>query len=177
MGHIKGLTELGVETNPEYMGGWLERLGGFILNFANIELITYQYLNVLEATEEEFIKNVDSFLSTRIDRVTDLINQSTDLTDPVKSEMIELWSRVKELSKWRNRIAHNPILPTWKPGSDSENSPPDVLGIPDMKQMKNSRISDSISTEAMDALISDTYNLAHRLHTLMKKAQNSLTKG
>ena len=177
MGHIKGLTELGVETNPEYMGGWLERLGGFILNFANIELITYQYLNVLEATEEEFIKNVDSFLSTRIDRVTDLINQSTDLTDPVKSEMIELWSRVKELSKWRNRIAHNPILPTWKPGSDSENSPPDVLGIPDMKQMKNSRISDSISTEAMDALISDTYNLAHRLHTLMKKARNSLTKG
>jgi hypothetical protein len=174
MGFIKGLTNIGVDTNPKYMGQWHEKVGAFILNFANIELITYQYLNVLEATEEGFNKNIDSFLSARIDRVTRLLDQTTGISNDVKAEMLTHWSRVKELSKWRNRIAHNPVLPTWKPGSDSNHSPPDVLGIPDMKQMKKTRISNSISIEAMDALISDTFGLAHSLITLMKlKIHNS----
>jgi len=168
MSFIEGLKNIGVDTNPDYMGVWPHKIGSFVLNFANLELITYQYLNSLEATEENFNKNIDKFLNYRIDRVLNLIQESTNLDVDVKEEMITHWKRVKDLSKWRNRIAHNPVLPTWKPGSDSENSPPDVLGIPDMKQIKINRISDSISLEAMDALINDTFGLANRLLNLMK---------
>ena len=124
---------VGADSNPTYLGRWPEKLGGFILNFANLEFLTYQYLNRLEVTEEEFLKNTDKLLVVRIDRVTSLIEALTNISDETRSEILELWGVVRDLANWRNRIAHNPILPTWKPGSDHDASPPDVLGIPDMK--------------------------------------------
>ncbi len=168
MSFVEGLKNIGADANPDYLGVWPHKLGSFILNFANLELITYQYLNSLEATEKEFDENIGKFLSQRIDRVLYLIEESNELGIDVKEEMSKHWNRVKELSKWRNRIAHNPVLPTWKSSRDSNNSPPDVLGIPDMKQIKTNRTSDSLSLEAMDALINDTFGLGNRLLKLMK---------
>ena len=80
------------------------------------------------------------------------------------------------MAKWRNRIAHNPVLPTWKPGSDPENSPPDVLGIPDMKQIpKELKVSDSISLKGLGLLSDETVRVAGRLHELSNTLKNTLT--
>ena len=95
-----------------------------MLNFANVEFISYKYLDSLEKTEEAFLKNTGKLLSQRIKRIEELLEA---LDFPNKAEILELWGQIRELAKWRNRIAHNPVLPTWKPGSDPENSPPDVL--------------------------------------------------
>lgn len=111
---------------------WCQLIGFYMLNFANVELISYKYLDSLEKTEKAFLKDTEKFLSQRISRIEKLIGASDF---PNKIEIIELWGQIRELAKWRNRIAHNPVLPTWKPGSDPENSPPDVLGIPDMKEI------------------------------------------
>ncbi len=135
--------------NPPYMGEWPFLVGQYMLNFGAIELLSFQYLNFLEANRVDFNKNLDQLLGTRINRIVDLINQSQQISAPDKDEIISVWQDAKKLAKWRNRIAHNPVLPTWKPGSDSEHSPPDLLGIPDMRQLKSSNVSDAISPQGM----------------------------
>jgi len=149
MEDLNGLTEMEIVLNPPYMGEWPFLVGQYMLNFGAIELLSFQYLNFLEANRVDFNKNLDQLLGTRINRIVDLINQSQQISAPDKDEIISVWQDAKKLAKWRNRIAHNPVLPTWKPGSDSEHSPPDLLGIPDMRQLKSSNVSDAISPQGM----------------------------
>jgi hypothetical protein len=171
MGHIQGITNLGLDRNKSYMLEWCRLIGFYMLNFANVELISYKYLDSLEKTEEAFPKNLKKLLSQRINRIEKLVNASDN---PNKTEIIELWEQIRKLSKWRNRIAHNPVLPTWKPGSDPENSPPDVLGIPDMRQISEvSKILDSLSLEGLALLNDETVRVAGKLHEFsntLKKA-------
>ena len=127
--------------------------------------------NLTLPTEDNFLKNTSKLLSPRISRIEELVKQK-ELEQ--KTEIIDLWSKVKELSKWRNRIAHNPVLPTWKPGSDSENSPPDLLGIPDMKQVsKESKITNSISLKGLNKLNNATVELAEKLHELSEAIKHT----
>ena len=164
MSHLKSLTNLGVEINPRFLGDWPTKIGSYMLNFAGIELISYQYLNTLEKTREDFNKNLDKLLSPRIKRILELVSDSSAIEDSHKDEIKSLWETVKELAVWRNRIAHNPVVPNWKPGNDSEKNPPDLIGILDMKQLKTSDISDSISLEGLNKLIDETCEVARRLH-------------
>jgi hypothetical protein len=168
MGHIKGLTNLGVAKNEAYMEPWLRQIGMFIINFGAIELVSYKYLNLFEATEGDFLNNIDKFLSKRIEKLV----KERSLEN--KEEILCNWDNAKELAKWRNRIAHNPVLPTWKPGSDSDNSPPDLLGIPDMKQInKENKISDSISLEGLGKLNDATVEIAEALNALSEDLKNA----
>jgi hypothetical protein len=170
--HLEGLTKLGVDLNPPHLGDWPYRIGQFILNFGAIEWLSYQYLNALEDARAEFDKNLDRLLFARIDRVLELVGASPKFSDADKAEVRSLWGEAKELARWRNRIAHNPVLPTWKPGSDSHRDPPDLIGIPDMKQLKSGGgISDSLSIEAMSKLVGESFDLAHRLHAAVRKLE------
>jgi hypothetical protein len=162
MGHLGGLSRLGVELNPPHMGDWPWKIGQFVLNFGAIELMSYQYLNSLEATRDDFDRNLDRLLGPRIDRIVALL-AATVLPQPAKAEMLAAWLEAKELSKWRNRIAHNPVLPTWKT-SDPDKEPPDLIGIPDIKQLKGSDGTDSISRKSMEMLIDASADLGKRLH-------------
>jgi hypothetical protein len=171
MNHIKGITNLGLERNQSYMVEWCRLIGFYMLNFANVELISYKYLDSLEKTEEAFLKNTEKSLSQRINRIEELIGS---LDFPPKAEILQLWCQIRELAKWRNKIAHNPVLLTWKPGSDLENSQPDVLGIPDIKQIsKESKISDSISLKNLSLLNDETVRVAARLHEMSQTLNNA----
>lgn len=170
MGHLHRLSNLGVELNPAHMGDWPWKIGQFILNFGAIELMSYQYLNSLEETRDEFNRNLDRLLGPRIDRILELIVDSKLLLSE-KSEIQALWLEAKELSPWRNRIAHNPVLPTWKT-SDPSRDPPDLIGIPDMHQLKGSDESNSISRALMDKLIAASADLGRRIHAASVKLKD-----
>ena len=163
---------MGVVLNAPYLGAWPTKIGSLILNFGGIELITYQQLTLLEASREEFVKNIDRLLGKRIDRLVALLAATSKLQEAERTDAIELWERARELSVWRNRIAHNPALPTWKPGSNSDTEPPDVLGIPDFKQFKDGTASDSIPMELMDKLINESASVAKKLHAVSVKLQS-----
>lgn len=171
MNHVKGITNLGLERNQQYMKEWCQLIGVFMLNFANVELVSYKYLNSLEETEEAFLKNTKKILSKRIKRIEDLI---VVLDSPNKVEIVELWGKIRELVKWRNKIAHNPVLPVWRPGSDPENSSLDFIGIPDIKEIsKESKITDSISLKDLGRLNDEIVKVAGRLYELSNKLQNA----
>lgn len=164
MTHLRALANMGVVFNSTHLGEWPLKIGQFILNFGAIELISYQHLNALEPTREVFNLNADRLLSQRLDRIQTLLEQSTNMSRAEKETVNSLWAEARALSMWRNRIAHNPVLPTWKPGSDSEHDPPDLMGIPDMKQVKVGDVSDSISLDGLQRLIDETAAVAGRLH-------------
>lgn len=173
MAHLRGLANLGVELNPAHMGEWPWKIGQYMLNFGAIELMSYQYLNSLEATRLEFDKNLDRLLSARIDRILQLVKESKTIANEDKAEIEALWLEARELSHWRNRIAHNPVLPTWKPGSDPNRDPPDLIGVPDMRQLKSSDETDSISLRAMNMLIDASADLGKRIHAASAKLQGA----
>jgi hypothetical protein len=164
MSELNGLAQMGVVLNARYMGNWADMIGRFIVNFGGIELLSYQQLLLLEASHDDFTKNLDRLLSKRIERLVQLIKESNKLSEEECANAIDLWEEAKEFSKWRNRIAHNPVLPTWKAGSNPDTSPPDLLGIPDFKQLKDGNTSNSIPTELMTKMIDESAALAQRLH-------------
>jgi hypothetical protein len=110
-------------------------------------------------------------LSGRIQRIQDLVRDSSTIPQALKAELYSLWSQASDLSQWRNRIAHNPVLPTWKV-SNPEKDPPDLIGIPDMKQLKQSNVTDSISLDGLDRLIDATVKVAQRLHAAANGLQS-----
>lgn len=164
MTHLKGLSKLQAEINPRYLGAWTTKIGAYMLNFTGIELISYKYLNALEVTREDFDRNLKKLLPARIDRIVELVQRSEAFDEVNRQLICRLWERVKELAKWRNRIAHNPVLPTWKPGSNSQTDPPDLIGIPDMRQLKGRNVSDSISLDGINKLINETLTIAKELN-------------
>jgi hypothetical protein len=169
MAHLKGLTNLGVELNPPHLGDWPRTIGSYMMNFAAIELISFHYLDKLEETRADFDKNLNRMLSERIDRILQLITGSSKVHKSDKDNFELLWRECRELSKWRNRIAHNPVLPTWKPESNTNLDPPDLIGIPDMRQLQSGDISNSISLQGMQKLVLASADLGKRLHEAAQK--------
>jgi hypothetical protein len=168
MQELDSLASMGTVLNASWIGDWPHKVGQYMLNFGAIELISYQHLAILEPSREEFNQNLDHLLSLRIDRICQLIDNSKNLTDASRLEIKSLWSRAKDLAAWRNRIAHNPVLPTWHAGSDAEHSPPDLLGIPDVKQLKFSNATNSISIEGLNQLIDASAKLGQQLNDASK---------
>ncbi len=168
MAHLRSLATLSVELNSKHFGTWPLKIGQYMLNCAAIELISYQYLNALESTRDDFNKNLDRLLFGRIQRIRELVQQSSTIDPTQKAEIDSLWSDATELSQWRNRIAHNPVLPTWI-DSDPQKDPPDLMGIPDMKQLKKGNVTDSISLDGLNKLIDATADIGQRLNTAARK--------
>lgn len=173
MKELEGLISMGMVLNAGWIGDWPHKVGQYMLNFGAIEIFSYQHLAILESSRVEFNQNLDRLLSSRIDRICQLIEHFPRLTTEEKAEIKALWSEAKDLSTWRNRIAHNPLLPTWYPGSDSEHSPPDLMGVPDMKQLKLSNFTDSLSIEGLDKLIDASAKLGQRLHEISTKLRTA----
>jgi hypothetical protein len=173
MQRARGLAEMGVVLNAPYLGAWADRIGRFILNFGGIELLSYQHLLLLESSHEAFVENLDRLLGNRIDRLIMLLSSTPLLSPEEIPGAIELWKDAREFSKWRNRIAHNPVLPTWKPGSNADKDPPDLLGIPDFRQFKEGTTSDSIPIELMDRMIDESASLAGKLHDLSRRLRTN----
>lgn len=174
MSALDGLASMGVVLNPPYVGDWPQKVGQYMLNFGAIEMFSYQHLILLEPTRADFNRNLDRLLSQRIERISQLLDASKTIDESTKAYLRSLWADAKDLAAWRNRIAHNPVLPTWKPGSDSEKNPPDLLGVPDMKQMKTSNVSDSISLEGMNKLVNASAELGQRLHAASEKLRGQV---
>ena len=168
MSHLRSLTNLDIAVNPKFLGIWPEKVGRYMLNFATIELISYQYLDKLEVTREDFNRNLDKFLSQRIERIQHLVKVSSAIPQALKDEIESLWSAVSDLSEWRNRIAHNALVAAWKQ-SNPATDPPDLIGIPDVKQLKKGNLTDSISMDRLNKLMDDTAAVAHSLNSAAKK--------
>lgn len=79
---------------------WRDLVGGFILAFGEIELVTYRLWNGLFAEEIP----PDNFC-----RRTERIIKQLKISNPNNETVINLLNQAVELAKKRNIIAHNPL--------------------------------------------------------------------
>ena len=94
-------------TNVPDMSLWSQSIGGLIINFGGFEFQTLRWLQVLGG-EAAAMKARGQRLSQRIDDLLALLTAS-NFSAEIQIEARALWQEVKELSKFRNRVAHNPI--------------------------------------------------------------------
>ncbi len=98
---------------PEYvkpvdMSTWAECVGGLILNFGIAEFQTVRWIDLL-AGADTVVALRTKMLGPRITAAKDLIDSSA-IPDDQKSLAHDLWDELKELTRIRNRIAHNPLV-------------------------------------------------------------------
>jgi hypothetical protein len=86
---------------------WSQSIGGLIINFGGIEFQALRWLELLGG-EQTAIDARRQKLSQRIEAVKALIDSSS-LSASAQLRARELWAEVSQLSRTRNRIAHNPI--------------------------------------------------------------------
>lgn len=115
-------------TNVPDMSLWSQSIGGLIINFGGLEFQTLRWLQVLGG-ESAAVKARGQKLSQRIDAVLTLLAASSVSTEK-QVEAVALWQEVKELSKIRNRIAHNPLCLGRDPKTNEAN-----FSVIDLKKM------------------------------------------
>jgi hypothetical protein len=108
---------------------WSQSIGGLIINFGQIEFQTLRWLQLLGG-ESAAISARRHKLSRRINAVTGLITCSR-LPAEKQVRAHELWTEISELSRTRNRIAHNPICVGLHPQTGKP-----VLSVIDLHQME-----------------------------------------
>ena len=94
-------------TDVPDMSLWSQSIGGLIINFGGLEFQTLRWLQVLGG-EAAAMKARGQRLSKRIDALLVLLTAS-NFSAEIQIEARTLWQEVKDLSEFRNRIAHNPI--------------------------------------------------------------------
>ena len=115
-------------TNIPDMSLWSQSIGGLIINFGGLEFQTLRWLQILGG-ETAAMKARGQRLSQRIDVVLTLLAAS-NISPEKQVEAIALWQEVKELSRIRNRIAHNPLCLGRDPNTDEAN-----FSVIDLKKM------------------------------------------
>jgi hypothetical protein len=90
------------------MSVWAQCVGGLILNFGTAEFQTLRWIEVLAGAEAALAKR-RSLFGERISAAKELIDASMI---PSENKLLahDLWDELKELSKFRNQIAHNPLV-------------------------------------------------------------------
>jgi hypothetical protein len=106
--------------NPSETEPWLEPIGKLITNFGAIELHTYWWLNALSNspdTSKQFLKKKKPF-KQRVERIIVFLDGLA--SKPLKTKAITAWEQALDLAKFRNSIAHSPLV-FYRPhdGSDS----------------------------------------------------------
>lgn len=101
-------------------------VGKLIVNFGYIEYETYLWLACLK---DSLVGLEDTGLFGN--RAKRLLGDLSKINHSLRDQAIERWNKALDIAKFRNRIAHNPIVFGWS-GSDQVGAP-DFLAVMDTK--------------------------------------------
>lgn len=161
-GHTDSLRKMGVYSDADYLHPWAEKIGHFILTFGGIEFVTHKYLVLLETDLATLDADLGLLLQPRIDRILELLTEATHLPQSGRELAIRDWGEVKKMCRWRNHIAHNPVVPYW--GSDKIPSldPPEGITMPDLRRLQAGG-GVHLDLKTLSELVEISANLSRRL--------------
>lgn len=144
-------------------------LGKFLINFSAIECIAYDWLINLESSSDLKEKYFKEPFAARVDIILRLI-KSKNITFSLRKRIQRQWRATKDMAKFRNVIAHNPIVMVWE--NSNADGPPDTVGIPVMKNYKKNKFDfiPIADTEFLRTAIDDAARIAEDLINLKKEA-------
>ncbi len=151
---------------------WADQIGRMLLNFGTVELQVFFWLETLSDDSEEVIKASKIQFSQRLHRVIKLVKQK-GFNKEDEEKILEILRHTEELSKFRNSIAHNPLLFSWV-GREPDGKP-DNIGVPSFRKSKSDNTAFTIvplcSLEklkrAVDAVHENANNLAETFEDLI----------
>jgi hypothetical protein len=120
----------GYGVNPSGSDPWLTAIGKLVVNFGALEAQTYFWLAQLRGTVPLPDADMKRLFGPRVDTILSLVPADPHAS-PHLTGVQDGWDKAKELSKFRNQIAHSPIVFGWK---GPENGAPDFLKVLDFKE-------------------------------------------
>lgn len=161
--------------NPSQGSGFVEAVGKLITNFGGIEF--YSHIWVIELSRDEIVTDlaVELPLSKRIDLVNELVDRER-MPKRWKAESTKLWTRAKKLSETRNIVAHSPIPYSWR--DRPADGPPDLIGIPNMKQIRRRHGGRLPITPLPDlhTIIDELVSIGESLDSQLNQYRDELTR-
>lgn len=162
---IAAFARMGHFRDSKYLKPWADEIGALLVNFGGLEILTYRYFVLLQSSAEAMQRFLKLQLSPRIDHVIRLLDQATTLPETERQLAIRDWNEVLKMTEWRNHIAHNPVLPYWRPDQDLSVEPPEGVMMPDIRDLPFGRPGVCVSLELLQELVAVSANLSRRLNT------------
>jgi len=150
-------------------------MGKLIMNFGGVEFLTYCLIDQLCDNSTDHDTALDQLFMKRFERIEALARQQ-HMPDEVLSDIEKVRGTVCVLAKLRNRIAHNPIVQSWK-GKDIEGKP-GSFGIIDMKSQKGKAkpIVHLVSLEKLNRGIDAVAELATNMQSILETVTAEMEK-
>ena len=123
--------------DSKQMEPWLAPLGRLAVDFGALELETYQWIDLVsEGMKADWA--LGRRFKERVDRILELLPESIrDLE--LASQARTIWKEALDTAKRRNQIFHSPLVFGYF--TAEQNGTPDVIAIPDIRQLRNSSLS------------------------------------
>jgi hypothetical protein len=148
--------------NSQQMEPWLAPLGRLVIDFGALELETYQWIDLVsEGMKTDWA--LGRRFKERVDRILELLPESIrDLE--LASRARTVWKEALDSAKRRNQIFHSPLVFGYL--TAEQNGPPDVIAVPDIRQLRNSSLS-----AVQLATLNDVYSLVDRIAACVTELQ------
>jgi hypothetical protein len=156
----------GFELTSKHIGRWVGAIGKFMINFGGIEWTSFVWMESL--SRDDLLKEVaaDMPLSKRIELIRKLLDQRA-LPKKLMNEAKSAWGTAEKLAKFRNDIAHNPIVFGWH--GPEEARPPDFIGSLNFRKLKarKPQMTPLLEFTALTRAIDEAARVAQELHELL----------
>lgn len=153
------------ETSPQ-AALWVETVGGFFRNFALIEWVTVEFARRM-ADPFKFKSMKKKFLAQRLTWISDNIHEQPAPNPEKAAALIELLDQVRELSYFRNILAHA-ALGFSVPGADKAGTP-SLAGVLNYKPDDEDEESELISIADIKERLEESAALAKGLLESLKE--------
>jgi len=158
--------------NSPHTEPWLAPIGRLVVNFGALELHSYLWLALLSDENQSEETPIDwglgQFFKQRVDRILLLLPQK--LSDiQLVSDATDGWNEALSIAQFRNAVLHSPLVFAYS--SPDENGCPDVIGLPDVRQLrKPSPIRPIAKLADINSAVSRIVSCATRLEQLRAHA-------
>ena len=145
---------------------WAERIGQLIINFSGLEFETYLWLVQISEQPERIQEFAKKRFAPRVTLIKSQI-EKYGYNTKWKADTLAAWAEAIELSKLRNRIAHNPIMFAW--ANKAERGEPDYIGVTEVQGVETPKDGVLLSKASIEGSINQIVSLIKRLEPLRKE--------
>jgi len=125
------MSKIQFKKNADFLTSWASAVGKLIINFSGIELETYQWLIQMTVDTEHVYDFEYMVFSKRVNEIEKCVRERA-FSEKWRVTALKKWNEARILSRFRNRIAHNPIMFSWI--DPREKGEPDFIGVIDMQK-------------------------------------------
>lgn len=151
--------------NPQAME-WADTVGRFFRSFAMIELLTVEFARRM-ADPFKFKSMKKKFLAQRLTWISDTIHEKAGANRDKAEELIGILDDIRELSYFRNILAHGALAFSFPEGEGKES--PAIAGILNFKPDDEDEESELIATGEIKERLEESDALARKLLALLNQ--------